>query len=504
LTTLESETWASPVRLTGFDTEGESFRSGHRILRGIYRGHAARVRDVLGICTSNDLFSHGIIGTTELSSDPYPELGYEMVLEHDRVEFVTYPHEWSASMFKDAALFHVDLFERLSSHGLTLKDWHPYNVLFRGTEPVFVDFTSIVPIGSLENEAHLTMNRPARGFDRMWDGTARAVYEMYSTMFEPFFGLPLEMMHRGRHAAARRRLAETALNTSREAITRREAFEGNPVGRMRYEFSDRGLRTALTEKGDDKKRFFNAVRQHIERLNAAVTGSAYATYYEDKGEAFSREPQPEWTNKQHAVNDALTRFSPASVLDLGSNAGWFSMLAASHGCSVVAVDLDEASIDRLYSTARREQLSVIPLVVNLAAPMPERFALTFENEPSLSAIGSNEPVVVSPVKRLRSDMTLALAIVHHLALGQGMTFEQIATLFHELSRDHVCVEFVAMDDRMITSEPEFFPAYNAARDNYSWYTRENFIAALQPHFPTVEVLPSHPETRSMLICSRQT
>jgi SAM-dependent methyltransferase len=502
LTSLESKTWAHPVRLTGFDSDGESFRIGKRILRGIYPGHAERVRQVLGVCASNDLFSSGIIGTTELTSNPYPELRYEMVLEHERVEFVTYPHEWSASMFKDAALFHVGLFERLSSHGLTLKDWHPYNVLFRGTSPVFVDFTSIVPIGALENEAHLSINRPARGFDRVWDGTARAVYEMYSTMFEPFFGLPLEMMHRGRHALARRRLAETALNTSRNAITRKEAFERSPIARLRYELADRKVRTALTEKGPVKKKFFDAVRRRVEKLNVAVTGSAYSSYYEDKGEAFSRKPQPEWTNKQRVVNEALARFSPGSVLDLGSNAGWFSMLAATHGCSVVAVDLDEASIDRLYSTAHRDGLSVIPLVVNLASPAPERFALTFENEPSLSAIGSNEPVVSSPVKRLRSDMTLALAIVHHLALGQGMTFEQIATLFDALSRDHVCVEFVDMEDRMITSEPEFFPAYDAARKSFGWYTLANFISALEPHFASVEVLPSHPETRSMLICSR--
>ena len=59
-----------------------------------------------------------------------------------------------------------------------------------------------------------------------------------------------------------------------------------------------------------------------------------------------------------------------------------------------------------------------------------------------------------------------------------------------------------MEDRMITSEPEFFPAYDAARKSFGWYTLANFISALEPHFASVEVLPSHPETRSMLICSR--
>ncbi len=496
------ETLPAPVRLAGFDRQGEPFRIGDRVLRGIYAGHADRVRHVLSVCEENDLFSHGVIATRDLAQNPYPDLDYEAVLEHDRVEFVTYPHEWSASMFKDAALFHVDLFERLNTHGLTLKDWHPYNILFSGTHPVFVDFTSIIPIDAIESEPHLVMSRPSRGFDRFWDAASQSTYEMYSKMFEPFFGFPLEMMHRGRHADARSRLAETALNTSRTVITKEEAFSGNPVGRIRYETADRMLRIALMEKGPAKKKFFAAVRQRISNLNVAVTGSAYSSYYEDKGEAFSSEPQPEWTNKQRVVNNALARFRPATVLDLGSNAGWFSMLAAKHGASVVAVDLDEASIDRLYSDAKKQDLDIVPLVVNLVAPGPERFALVFDNEPSVSLIGDGEPVISSPVKRLRADMTLALAIVHHLALGQGMTFGDITALFDALSREQVCVEFVDIEDRMIASEPEFFPAYNADRDAFAWYTQDNFIAALRAVFSSVDVLPSHPETRSMLVCTR--
>jgi SAM-dependent methyltransferase len=502
LTSTIHETLPQPVRLAGFDRQGEPFLSGDRVLRGIYRGHAHDVRKVLSTCERNGLFSFGIVRTRELPSNPYPDLGYEMVLEHDRVPFITYPHEWSASMFQEAAVFHVDLFERLNAHGLTLKDWHPYNILFDGTTPVFVDFTSIIPLEALETQHHLTANRPSRGFDRFWDMPSRAMYQMYTAMFEPFFGLPLVMMHRGRHAEARRRLAETALNTSWNVISTAEAFAGDPIGLVRYKVSDRMIRMALAEKGPVKPRFFKAVRESITSRNAAVTGSAYSSYYEDKGEAFSREPQPEWTNKQRVVNDAIERFTPRSVLDLGSNTGWFSMLAAKHGCKVIAVDVDEASIDRLFGTARRESLPVVPLVANLASPLPARAALTFESEPSLSLIGDSEPVIQSPLKRLRCDMTLALAIVHHLALGQGLSFEQIAQLFDNLSEKFVCVEFVEMNDRMITSEPEFFPAYNAARDNYGWYTRENFVAALRAHFNSVEELPSYPDTRTMLVCSR--
>lgn len=486
----------------GFDTAGEPFISDGRILRGIYPGHAAQARAVLATCIANDLFRHGIVGTRELSSDPHPELGYETVLEHERVPFVTYPHEWSASMFAEAARFHVELFERLNRHGLTLKDWHPYNILFDATRPVFVDFMSIIPIGALAGQEYLSRRQASGGRAMAGDATAAALYEMYRLMFEPYFGLPLAMMSQGRHGEARRRLFETTLNTGRGAITRREAFASNSAGRLRYELADRLLRASLNRGGSDRSAFFARVRSLIASREVAVTGSAYSTYYEEKNEVFSAEPAADWTNKQTVVHDAIARFAPSTVLDLGSNTGWFSMLAAKLGCSVVAVDLDEACIDRLFLAARRDNLSILPLVANLTAPLPELFAGQFENEPSRSLIGGEPPLVQSPIERLRCEMVLALAVVHHLALGQGLTLAGIASMLSGLSERYLCVEFVAMDDRMIAGDPSFFPAYDASRQDFGWYTQDNFIAALRTHFLTVEVLPSYPDSRTLLVCSK--
>lgn len=71
-------------------------------------------------------------------------------------------------MLKDAALLHIDLFIRLGRHGLVFKDWHPYNILFKGTNPVFVDFGSIIPTDQLLNEAYLTPPRVTPPFGLLW------------------------------------------------------------------------------------------------------------------------------------------------------------------------------------------------------------------------------------------------------------------------------------------------------------------------------------------------
>src|SRR5687767_32725 len=495
---------SAPVaRLPGFDNAGEPFVSGDRVLRGIYPGHADTVRTVLRICEKHDLFSSGVVATRELPSNPHPELAYEIILEHERIPFVTYPHEWSAAMFKEAALFHITLFGALGDHGLTIKDWHPHNILFSGTRPVFVDFTSIIPIADLPGQPHLQSIQSSGTMGALWDATSNAVYKMYRLMFEPYFGLPLLMMHRGLHAQARRRIYETTLNSSESVITHIEAFNGSLATRARYALESRLLMFALADRGQSKTRFFKLLRRIVASRNAAVRRSDYSSYYEDKKEAFPATPSDDWTHKQHGVHSTLTRLKPRTVLDIGSNTGWFSKLAARLGSMVVAVDMDEASIDRLFNEASEQSLEILPLVANLMSPLPPLYPRTYPDEPSLSLIGeSHSPMVTQPDERLRCEMVLALAIVHHLALGQSLTFEDIAAKFDRLAEHSVCVEFVDIDDAMITSDPAFFPAWNADPSAFGWYTRENLIAALESHFGRVEILPSHPETRSLLVCTR--
>ncbi len=489
------------TRLVGFDDIGETFISDGRVLRGIYPGKADGVRRVLHTCIAHDLFKVGIIATRELEKNPHAELGYEMTLEHARVPFVTFPNEWPASMLLAAAKFHLRLFQRLGTQGLTLKDWHPYNILFDGTEPVFVDFTSIIPADELPKQGYLAGAKAPAGFGG-WDEYSVALYRMYQLTYEPYFGLPLAMMEQGRHAEARERLTATALNATDSGMLRGEVFTGRKAARARYELNDLRLKMALREHGPNKRRFFDLLGKRLDAMQVAVKGSAYSSYYADKEEAFASEPSIDWTNKQNVVHDALVRFSPATVLDIGSNTGWFSLLAAKLGSNVVGVDLDEACIDSLFEAARRERLPVLPLVANLMAPPPDIFAKTFPDEPSLSRIGREKPLYPSPEKRLACEMVMALAIVHHLALGQGHSFERIAGTLSDLATRYLCVEFVQRDDKMILDDPGFFPAMTKSPGSFDWYHVDGFVAALRKHFSEIEVLSSHPSTRLMLLCTK--
>ena len=81
-----------------------------------------------------------------------------------------------------------------------------------------------------------------------------------------------------------------------------------------------------------------------------------------------------------------------------------------------------------------------------------------------------------------ADALLALALVHHLAIGHNLPLDRIAAFFARLGRTLV-IEFVPKSDsqvqRMLRSREDIFPSY----------TREGFEAAFRSAFRIEEAQP---------------
>ena len=142
--TQQMSEFIDPIRLAGFNSSADVFSFDGRVIQGFRRGKGELSRQVFETCTHYRLFQHGIVETHELTQLPWNGVNYDLILEHERIPFISYPHEWSPTMLQDAATLHVDLFMRLAPFNFTIKDWHPYNILFKGPCPVFVDFASLL------------------------------------------------------------------------------------------------------------------------------------------------------------------------------------------------------------------------------------------------------------------------------------------------------------------------------------------------------------------------
>jgi SAM-dependent methyltransferase len=240
--------------------------------------------------------------------------------------------------------------------------------------------------------------------------------------------------------------------------------------------------------------------RHVRVMDVTPPRSAYSTYYDEKKEALALDDPSGFPPKQRAVNDVLRARAPRTVLDVGANTGWYSVLAARLGASVIALEEDESCADILYGRAKRHGLRILPLKVSFGDLTKE-----IHGSPALASAYRDRGVGVNPlyragIERLGGDLALVLGLLHHLVLGEGRSLDEVFGILTKLAARTLVVEFVALDDEKIREEPGFFP--NLRKFDASTYNLEIAMQAGRRHFSTVEVRASHPASRTILVFDR--
>lgn len=472
-------------RLLGFDDDGEVFDRGDVVFRRIRDGRKGAVAAVHHAYERAQLARKGIVET---------RLREDGDLEHRKL-VTSYPYEWPANMYKDAVLFHLGLFAELDAAGLTLKDALPNNVLFDHTRPVFVDFLSLVRKDSLGAAAWLG----AAGY-------ADARFAVAKKMLLPYMILPLLFMARGEYRIARELLSSRSCNCEGAPPSWLELLgihrRPSRTWLRRYLFSLRLAAELLPARYLAKWRrpeaFLALVRkliEHMRSLEVTPPLSAYSYYYDEKQEEISFEHPEGFPPKQKAVHELLRAKAPATVLDLGANTGWYSVLAARQGASVIALEEDESCIDILYRRAKRQGLRILALKASFGDLTKE-----IPVNPSLASQAAAAPLYRAGVHRLGADLVLVLGLLHHLVLGEGRPIDTVFEVLAALAAKTLVVEFVALDDEKVLEDPGFFPSLR--RFDAATYNLDLVRAAGLRHFARVEARASHPATRILLVFDR--
>lgn len=486
------------IKISSCDSQGSVYVHEKNVYRVISHAHLDSVLEVLKIVVNG---ISGVIETSVCAAEDLPiELKEQgaLTLRHRKVAYVSYPHEWCATMLQDAAAFHLTLLEQLLAKGLTLKDAHPWNILFERGRPVFVDFTSIVTERGLFSEEYLEANRQFRDAPNTYR-EAMLVREIFARMFQPYFLNPLLYYACGERDRVRPRIENTALNAATDVISIRECLPRHRIGRSTVKKIVRFLKARKSEKGAYAKLqdasnlglFYAQMRRHVQSLPVAIGSTAYSAYYIKKGEDQDWSYSENWNAKQKSVHDALYSPDIRSVLDVACNTGWFALMAEKLGKNVVAFDIDEGCIETLYEHVRSSRLNVLPLVMNFTQLTKDRYSIHDGNK-----------VLINATQRLRSDAVIALGIIHHLVLGLGMHFKDVLDSLIGLCGQRLVVEFVDPDDAMIQKETRFFPAYFNNRELIADYDMQTLIGLIEARGFEVSVRASHPETRKMLVCDR--
>jgi len=353
--------------------------------------------------------------------------GSYRTLEVEKVPVITYPFEWCFGQLKQAALLTIKIQKLALERGMSLKDASAYNIQFIGNRPVFIDLLSFEKYA--EGKPWVAYRQFCQHFLAPLALMSLTDIRLASLMKSNVEGIPLDLAWKllpGRKWFSFGLVSHIFLNSKAYEVTRNREEK-----QAKYQLSINGLKNIL-----------NSLEMTIDGLNFKEIKTVWGNYYQNTNYS-----SKSIEDKKKIVGDYVRKIQPKSVLDLGANTGVFSLIAAKAGAYTVSADYDPVAIEKSYASIANQRL--LPVVMDLMNPNVGAGWAGIERK--------------SFLERYQSEMVLALALVHHLAIANNLPLEMIARHFAQMGK-YLVVEFIPKDDsqvkRLLAQREDIFPDYD--------------------------------------------
>ncbi len=435
-------------RVESDGTVASSFRdpSGFVFLRGgqFYRQVNVSYRECYDRFLASGLYealvSAGLLVAHEDAPipAPAPDTAYK-IIKPERMAFISYPYEWCFGQIKDAALATLDIQSKALDYGMTLKDASAYNIQFRDGRPIFIDTLSFDIYR--EGQPWVAYRQFCQHFLAPLALMAKCDVRL-GCLFRVFIdGIPLDMARALLPWRSRLHMGLLVHIHMHAKSLLKHADDGRTV-------ADNGATGSAIPTA---KLGLQALRGIIDNLRATVSklewkpaGTEWGDYYDDTN--YTTEAMQ---CKTELVGEFVSRVSPGTVWDLGANTGVFSRIASERGAQTISFDVDPAAVEKNYRDCKaNKRANLLPLVMDLTNPSP---SIGWENR-ERAAFAQRGP----------ADLVLALALIHHLAIGNNVPLPKLADFFARIAR-WLVIEFIPKNDsqvqRLLASREDIFPDY---------------------------------------------
>lgn len=410
------------------DDVGRVFIWQGRLFRGVRQEYVADVEALLSCGLLQELIAKGLL--PEVQKTNYVLDGFNLVLEHERIPVVTYPYEWSFSMLKDAAITMLRVNQIAGKYGYQTKDAHGYNILFRGSQPVFIDLGSFIKVQA-GDDGWVGYEEFLRFFYyplQMWSaGNEFLAQRVFSGAMQPLmphesflaYRIPLT---RHLNEFKRRRLSRLPLLLERVSNMPKENIKQSWPGKkgaLLYWF--RPLFGLFTRRSD-----LTTLRRNVQNMEFDGQESMWGAYHLQSGllnKSGTLHPSPRFKR----LAELIDKFGIKTVVELAGNQGAFAryLTESTQVQSVICTDYDANAVDSLYCELGPDQAAVTPAVLNFMSPV-----LLSETQ-------------IAP-QRMQAEGVVALAVVHHLLLTQRLSIDRILLNICQYASKYVFVEFMPL------------------------------------------------------------
>jgi hypothetical protein len=436
------------------DPSGVLFIRDHVIYRQVNQVYRSHYDQLVGSKLYSRLVNAGLlVPHEEMNIEPEaPELAYK-VIRPEALRFISYPFEWSFSQLKDAALATLMIQKLALEAGMVLKDASAYNIQFHMGKPILIDTLSFETYR--EGEPWVAYRQYCQHFLAPLAVMSYTDVRLSQLLRVYIDGIPLDL---AAHLLPRRTRYGLGLGTHihlHAAAQKRYADQSDVKTRSSHKMSK------LSFMG-----LMDSLESTTRKLAWKPTGTEWGVYYAASSSHYSTQA---FEYKKHLVSRLLGRLQPATAWDMGANTGEFSRLSAASGALTIAFDIDPAAVEQNYLLVRQNQETrLLPLIMDFTNPSP--------------ALGWHNRERHSLLERAPTDVVLALALIHHLAISNNVPLPMLAGYLRDLGR-WLIIEWVPKEDSQVQK------LLASRQDIFSDYHQAGFEAAFGKYFTIHEKMP---------------
>lgn len=427
------------------DPSGSVYEAGGEIYRSVSPLAIDDFETVWSSGYLQSLIAKGwLVGAERIEgSEVAAAVGAAALLRHPRLSFISYPYEWGFEALKSAALLHLDIQLDALDRDIALVDASAYNLQFVGCRPIFIDHLSFRPYREGE----------------FWVGHSQFLDQFLNPLLlRALLGVPHNAWYRGSLEGIPTAELDALLPLKRKLSFNVLSHVTLPARLQRR------AQTASKESFEriNKARLPRAsYRGLLARLRGWIAGlsprAGGQTTWQSYGD-FRTYGTQELDAKRRFISEFVGSAKPRQIWDLGCNTGEFSELALESGAAeAIGFDFDQGSLDLAFARGTDKGMRFLPLFLDAANPSPAQGWASVERK---AFAGRGSP-----------DALLALAFIHHLAIGRNVPLASVVDWLTSLAPRGV-IEFVPKGDSTVQT------MLRLRKDIFPNYTEECFLDAL--------------------------
>ena len=416
----------------------------HFIASGLYDKLVAE-NYIVSHCEINELTIFGLE-----DNDVYK------IIKPTQLPYISYPYEWSFHQLKDAALLTLKVLLEALKYNMILKDATAFNIQFYKGRPIFIDTLSFEKYE--EGNVWQAYSQFCRHFLAPLALIAYCDYRMYNLSINFLDGIPLDY--------------------ASKLLPLKTIFKAGGGLLMHLHLNSKIHQKAVKEDSGNHKQLHLKKQSLLNLIENLINTVSNIHYNTSKGQSnwngyysFTNYDKEAFHTKENLLLEFINKCdSKYKVVDLGANNGHFSRIVSHQypESIIISSDLDYHAVDENYKLIQSDEKykNIYPVITDLTNPTPSIGWANKERDSFITRLSD-------------SDITLALALIHHITITNNVPFNKYAEFFASFTK-YLIIEWVPKDDS------QTMKILDEKIGDYSYYTSENFEQAFGRHFVILE------------------